>query len=94
MSTPPNTPLSSELASLKIASGDRTRKPKSGARRIWILVAIVAVVIVAGFGWYATNEAEEVQIGYAKVVQPGAASGLPGLSGSGYVVTGDRGGSR
>lgn len=82
--------LRSELQSLRIEPGDRTRKKKSNTRRLWALATIVMAVASGAFAWRAVNQAESVEVGYATVAQPGDAGPVAGLSGSGYVVTGDR----
>ncbi len=90
MSTSPDEKLQSELQALRIDAGERTRKPKRGSARIWIAVAAAVLLVGGGLWMRTTMRAESVEVGYAKLSQPGAASPAGGLSGSGYVVTGDR----
>jgi HlyD family secretion protein len=82
-----------DLASLRI---DRSRPPKSsggGGRVRLYAIAGGAVVLLAaaGFAWRSLTAPTVVAVAYAQRTEPGgaAASGAV-LSGSGYVVTGDK----
>lgn len=90
MATNPDDELRAELQSLRIESSDRTRSKKRGSRGPWLLLGAGILLAVGWLAWNAASEAETVQVGYATVSQPGATAGVPRLSGSGYVVTGDR----
>jgi RND family efflux transporter MFP subunit len=78
-----------ELAALRI---DRSASPPPrGNRRLWLAGAALAATLAAGIGWWlASGGPPEVQVAYA--VQTGATgdSAAEVLTGSGYVVTGDR----
>jgi RND family efflux transporter MFP subunit len=80
-----------ELAALRI---DRSRPapPPGGRRRALVLGgAALALLLAVAVGWLALGRAEVVQVAYAERSEPGAASATgPVLSGSGYVVTGDK----
>lgn len=82
--------LKSELQSLRIDAGDRTRKPKKRGRSLGLGLALAALVVGGGVLWWSLGQATPVEVSFAKVAQPGTSSGTPSLSGSGYVVTGDR----
>lgn len=82
--------LRSELQSLRIEPGDRARKNGSRASRLWAVGAIALAGVAGVVTWRAAHRAESVQVGYATVAQPGTTGPVAGLSGSGYVVTGDR----
>ncbi len=90
MSTSPDEKLRSELQSLRIETGDRTKKKPRGTGRIWSVVAGALLLVAGFFAWRMSTEAESVQVGYATVTQAGTGAGITTLSGSGYVVTGDR----
>jgi HlyD family secretion protein len=81
-----------ELASLRI---DRSRPPKSSGggniRRIAIGAGALAALAAAFFVWRALTAPVEVSVVYAERTEAGGqpASGAV-LSGSGYVVTGDK----
>jgi RND family efflux transporter MFP subunit len=86
--------LRADLASLRI---DRDAKPKATAvrrttkrppRTVLVLV-VLALVLLAGW-WLLRGRAVPVQVAYATAVEAGRLEAAPVLSGSGYVVTGDR----
>jgi multidrug efflux pump subunit AcrA (membrane-fusion protein) len=83
--------LSSDLESLRIERGTEAparRKPRRGPR--WLVIA--AVVLIAAFlGVRALRSgAKAVQVSAATRLAAGEDTSVPVLSGSGYVVTGDR----
>ncbi|HVN86168.1 MAG TPA: efflux RND transporter periplasmic adaptor subunit [Candidatus Binatia bacterium] len=85
--------LRADLASLRLdrGMGSATPAPTRGPRRrgTWI---VLAVLVVAGAGafWLFAGRPPVVTVGYVTVSAPEASGPLPVLSGSGYVVTGDR----
>jgi len=83
--------LRSDLRSLRIEGDDRTRRRKGMSGRIWAILTLFLVVVAAMLWWTRSNRAQTVHVGFATVAHEGGrATGIPGLSGSGYVVTGDR----
>ena len=81
-----------ELASLRI---DRSRgsAPRDGGRRrrLWLALALLLLAAVGAFAWRTVTRPLEVQVAYVERSEPGAAAASgPVLSGSGYVVTGDK----
>jgi len=85
--------LREELASLRI-DRSRGRPPRRGGRRAALLAALGVALLVLGaaaLAWRAFGGPVEVQVDYAVRSEPGtAAAAGPLLSGSGYVVTGDK----
>ena len=88
--------LRADLASLRIErepvpaarSAGRRRGP---SRRTRILVVVVVVLLVAAATWrFLRSGATPVEVAYATAVDAGSIEPAPVLSGSGYVVTGDR----
>lgn len=83
--------LQEQLESLKIEPRDRTKKKSGSGWKIALAAFVLVLIVVSGLlVWRATNSAEAVDVGYATVSQPGSGRAVAGLSGSGYVVTGDR----
>ena len=84
--------LRAELASLRLDRGPATApvQPRPPRRRPW--PTVLAVVLLAIFGaWiFLAGRATPVTVAYATLTAPGQAGPAPVLSGSGYVVTGDR----
>jgi RND family efflux transporter MFP subunit len=80
-----------ELASLRI---DRSKPPQraGGGRRRWLLIGGgVRLLAAAALAWRALTAPVQVRVAYAQRSEPGAAAASgPVLSGSGYVVTGDK----
>ena len=81
-----------ELATLRI---DRSKPPSRGSRRgpLWIGGVVLGLVLLVGaaFAWRSLTRPLPVAVAYAERSEPGAAaSSGPVLSGSGYVVTGDK----
>ncbi len=81
--------LRSDLASLRIAREPAARRAPR-RRRWWIPVVLVLVLAAGGAAWVLTARPLPVGVAYATRSAPGEAGPLPVLSGSGYVVTGDR----
>jgi RND family efflux transporter MFP subunit len=79
--------LRADLASLRIERGAApTRKPPR--RRLPIV--IVLVVLAGAVAWMFTSRPAQVRVAYAALSTPAQSGPVPVLSGSGYVVTGDR----
>jgi RND family efflux transporter MFP subunit len=81
-----------DLASLRI---DRSKPPAragGGGMRRWLLIGGgVVLLAVAVLAWRALSAPVEVRVAYAQRSEPGAAAASgPVLSGSGYIVTGDK----
>ena len=82
--------LRSDLASLRIAREPAVRRAPRRRRRWWIPV-VLALLLAAGAAlWAVTARPLPVGVAYATRSTAGEAGPLPVLSGSGYVVTGDR----
>lgn len=85
--------LREDLASLRLDRNAAAKPaPPRGSRRrnSAALIAIVIGVGIAAAAWVFTNRPPIVTVGYATLSTPEQAGSLPVLSGSGYVVTGDR----
>jgi HlyD family secretion protein len=80
--------LRADLSSLRIERAPAIRRPPR-RRRWWIPVVILLVATAAAILWIETHRPLPVGIAYATRGAPSEAA-LPVLSGSGYVVTGDR----
>lgn len=81
--------LRADLSSLRIEREPAVRRPPR-RRRWWIPVLIVVALAAAAILWTVTHRPLPVAIAYATRSASDAAGPLPVLSGSGYVVTGDR----
>jgi RND family efflux transporter MFP subunit len=87
--------LRADLASLRIEREPRSR-PAGGGRRgtpAWRRRALLGVVVLAALGlvWrLLRGGAVPVEVAYATAIDPSDVEPPPLLSGSGYVVTGDR----
>jgi RND family efflux transporter MFP subunit len=86
--------LRADLASLRIAREPQTpvKKPRAGrgrTRRFVIIAVLVAVALLVGWRLVRGN-AVPVEVAYATAVDAAQMEPAPVLSGSGYVVTGDR----
>ena len=88
--------LRDDLASLRIDRGDapaptvRARVRRRGRRR-WPAVVGLLVVLLAGLAvWRTAGAPQTVTVATAVVANPADIGPAPVLSGSGYVVTGDR----
>lgn len=81
--------LHSELDSLRIDENRRQRRRRSPSPGRWIGLGI-AVLLLLGLLWWRTGGPEVVDVDIARVESGADSVALPGLSGSGYIVTGDR----
>jgi RND family efflux transporter MFP subunit len=79
-----------DLAALRLDRG--AAAPRPGGSRWLIAVAIALLFCLGAFGaWRATlGRVREVRVAYATLTNPGTAPAGEVLTGSGYVVTGDR----
>lgn len=86
--------LRADLASLRIereprpVRGKGARGRKRSSRTVLLVIAVV-VVLLAGW-WLLRSGAVPVEVAYATAVEASRLEAAPVLSGSGYVVTGDR----
>jgi HlyD family secretion protein len=79
--------LRAALQSLRIERGaGPTRKPPR--RRLPLVV--VVVVLAAGIAWAFTSRPTPIKVASALLATPAQSGPVPVLSGSGYIVTGDR----
>ncbi len=86
----PDERLRAELASLRIDRG-AARKPARRRTRRRIAAVAVPVTLLAGLAvWTFHGRALPVTVDCATLAAPGQTGPAPVLSGSGYVVTGDR----
>jgi HlyD family secretion protein len=91
MAEQPARDVRDELSALRI---DRSRPPPRPSRRGWAVAGACAAVALAALGvaawrWWAAPT--RVEVAYATRTDPGAAATAgPVLSGSGYVVTGEK----
>lgn len=89
-SEPREDKLRAELASLRIEREAPIAVPRRGRRRKTPLVVGVIVVLLAVGVWAALGRALPVTVAYATLATPAETGPLPVLSGSGYIVTGER----
>lgn len=87
----PDEKLRADLASLRIDRGapPRRARRRTGRRKTPFIVGGI-VVLAAVAVWMLAGRRPTVMVAYATVAAPGQAGPLPVLSGSGYIVTGDR----
>jgi len=79
--------LRADLASLRIERGGTPKKRRK--RRRWPLL-VVLLLVAAGVAWAVTGRPVPVKVAYTTRSTPAQSGPAPILSGSGYVVTGDR----
>jgi HlyD family secretion protein len=85
--------LRADLASLRIERGapaqpvGRRRPPH---RKLPLVIGLVVLAAAAVAVWRISARAVPVTVAYAALAAPGQAGPAPVLSGSGYIVTGDR----
>jgi HlyD family secretion protein len=78
-----------DLSSLRIERQPVRRAPRRRGR--WWIVVLIALVLIAGAVlWAVRARPLPVGVAYATRSAPGETGPLPVLSGSGYIVTGDR----
>ena len=82
--------LRADLSSLRIERDPIVHRPPRRARRWWLLVVVAVLLAGAVAAFSALTRPLPVGVAYATRSAPGAAGPLPVLSGSGYIVTGDR----
>jgi RND family efflux transporter MFP subunit len=82
--------LRADLSSLRIERDPLQRRPPRRRRRWWIPGLIALLLAALGALWALKGRPLPVGVAYATRSAPGEAGPLPVLSGSGYVVTGDR----
>jgi HlyD family secretion protein len=78
-----------DLSSLRIQRDPVRRAPRR-RRRWWIPVVLVLIATAAAGIWAVRGRPVPVGVAYATRTVPGDSGPLPVLSGSGYIVTGDR----
>lgn len=79
-----------DLSSLRIERAAAVRRPPRRRRR-WLLPLLLLLAVAgAAAAWFVRTRPLPVAVAYATVSAPGESGPLPVLSGSGYVVTGDR----
>src|SRR5439155_485647 len=84
--------LRAEFASLRVDRGPAAAPAKPGRQRRGALPAVIAVVLVAALAAWrlVAGRAVPVTVVHATLAASGQAGPAPVLSGSGYIVTGDR----
>jgi len=82
--------LRSDLSSLRIEREPLTRRAPRRRRRWWIPVVLVLLAVAAVVLWRTLARPLPVSVAYATRSAGAEAGPLPVLSGSGYIVTGDR----
>jgi RND family efflux transporter MFP subunit len=82
--------LRSDLASLRIEREPTVRRAARPRRR-WVLPLLIGLgLAAAGAVWAVRSRPLPVTVAYATKTAPGESGPVPVLSGSGYIVTGDR----
>ncbi len=82
-----------DLASLRIersAAPQPAAKRRPPRRKLRLVIGVTVLAAVAVAVWRISGRAVPVTVAYAALVAPGQAGPTPVLSGSGYIVTGDR----
>jgi HlyD family secretion protein len=82
--------LRAELASLRIERGAPPQPAPRRGRHRAVLFVVSAVGLASVGVWTLAGRARPVTVAYATRAAPGEAGPAPVLSGSGYIVTGDR----
>ena len=82
--------LRSDLSSLRIEREPLTRRAPRRRRRWWIPLVLVLLAVAAAALWRVLARPLPVSVAYATRSAAGESGPLPVLSGSGYIVTGDR----
>jgi RND family efflux transporter MFP subunit len=82
--------LRSDLASLRIERNQPAPRSPRKSRR-WVIPIVLVLGLIGGVAvWAVKGRTTAVVVAYATKSAPGEAGPIPVLSGSGYVVTGDR----
>jgi len=81
--------LRADLASLRIDRDAPATRPRRRRSRM-VLAALALAAAAAVAVWTAAGRTATVTVAYATLSAPGQAGPAPVLSGSGYIVTGDR----
>jgi RND family efflux transporter MFP subunit len=82
--------LRADLSSLRIERDPVVRRPRRRARRWWLAAVVLVLLAAAAAAVRVITTPLPVGVAYATRGAPGTAGPLPVLSGSGYIVTGDR----
>src|SRR5437660_625619 len=83
--------LRADLASLRIERGGAPQPVRrSPPRRRWPLIVLAFVIVTAVAIWSMMGRTLPVTVAHATVSTQSQAGPAPVLSGSGYIVTGDR----
>lgn len=91
MSTEREDQLRADLQSLRIERAPATRRPAARPKRRWLWPALLALLLAGGAAWWVVGARPvAVQTAAATRVASAEAGPAPLLSGSGYIVTGDR----
>ncbi|MCX8072448.1 MAG: efflux RND transporter periplasmic adaptor subunit [Candidatus Binatia bacterium] len=80
--------LSDALAALRLPREDSSVLPRRRRRWLWMVLALVALVALPW--WWCQGRVVEVAVAEVTRIRPSQAGPLPVLSGSGYIVTGER----
>jgi RND family efflux transporter MFP subunit len=83
--------LRTELAALRIERSAKAPAQRPQRRgRTWLVLGLVALTAAALAAWLLSGGVRSVEVAYATRSLPGQGESVALLSGSGYVVTGDR----
>ena len=83
--------LRADLQSLRIERAPASRRGRRGGGRRWVMPVVIALLAAIGAAaWVVHNRPLPVTVAVAQRVTAGQAGPAPLLSGSGYIVTGDR----
>ncbi len=85
--------LRADLASLRIdrsVGAQQAPRRRAPRRKAPVIISGAVVLLIAAVVWAVTGRALPVTVAYATLSTPGQAGPAPVLSGSGYIVTGDR----
>jgi HlyD family secretion protein len=85
--------LRADLASLRIdrsVGAQQAPRRRAPRRKAPVIIGGAVVLLIAAVVWAVTGRALPVTVAYATLSTPGQAGPAPVLSGSGYIVTGDR----
>ncbi|MEO8603254.1 MAG: efflux RND transporter periplasmic adaptor subunit [bacterium] len=82
--------LRADLASLRIERAPTARRRPRSSRRWGLPLVIVLLLLAGAAAWALKTRPQTVRVALAQRSAPGEAGPAPLLSGSGYIVTGDR----